>query len=122
MKTIKLLTLFVLMSTPLFAQEFTEQIEAVSTLLDYKLIALIIISSYWVKANFQHLFKNISIAHKIFIWSTIVSIGYYFLLSSFGAMDNGNYFQLIISYFAATSFYEIAFEPLEKLVNKLIKK
>lgn len=86
-------------------------------LVDFKLGILIIISSYWVKSNFKHCFKKIPLSLKIFIWSTIMSFAYYFIGKYTGLFDAGNLIDLLITYFAATSFYELFFKPLENFIK-----
>lgn len=90
--------------------------------LDFKLIALLIISSYWVKKNLEGVFLKISVAHKILIWSTVVSALYWLLIKTTGIDENIDFVKLLLSYFAATSFYEVAFEPLERFAKNIFNK
>lgn len=90
--------------------------------LDFKLIMLLVVSSYWVKKNLEGVFLKVKVAHKILIWSTVISAIYYWLLKSTGLDESIDFVKLLLSYFAATSFYELAFEPLENFFKKLFKK
>lgn len=101
-------------------QDFIQQLSELLLLIDLKLALLIIISSYWVKANFSHVWPQLSLALKIFIWSTLLSFVYYFIGKEVGFVTKESYIDLIITYFAATSFYEVAFKPLEKIVKNLL--
>jgi len=101
-------------------EQLFAQVTELSSLIDFKFAALIIISSYWVKANFSHVFPKISIALKIFIWSTMMSIVYSLVLYFLGDLPKENFVGLLVTYFAATSFYEVFFSPLEKWLKKLV--
>lgn len=90
---------------------FTESI-------DWTLVLLIVLSSFWVKKNFTEILPKLSVAVKIFFWSTILTVLYYyinFLTGMFELKDASSY---IITYLFATSFYEIIAKPvLEGLKN-----
>lgn len=94
-----------------------QNINELFTLIDIKLAVLIIISSYWVKANFSHIAPKIPIALKIFGWSTVLSVAYYFIGKQAGFITKESLIDLLITYFAATSFYEIFFRPLENWIK-----
>jgi hypothetical protein len=96
-----------------------QNINELIALIDVKLAILIIISSYWVKANFSHIKPGIPIALKIFIWSTVLSLAYYFIGKKVGYITNESLIDLLITYFAATSFYEVFFKTLEKAVKSI---
>lgn len=95
--------------------------EQLFNLIDLKLMILIIVSSYWAKKHLLFVLPKISIAIKIFFWSTLISAAYFHLGKILGFIDKENFVDLIITYFVATSFYELFFQPLEKWITKLAK-
>lgn len=89
-------------------------------IIDLKLAVIIIISSYWVKKNFSDIFKRIPLAVKVFIWSTLMSLLYYYLGQITGLFETGHLIDLLITYFFATSFYELFLKPIENYVGNWI--
>lgn len=89
--------------------------------IDFKLVALIVISAYWLKNFFENLFPQMNLKYKVLIWTTILSAMYYYAVSKLMHQEIEVY-NLVISYFAATSFYELGFKPLEKFVKGLATK
>ena len=57
--------------------------------------------------------------HKVLLWATLVSIVYYFSLQKTGVVDQRPAVIYIITYFFATSFYELVFQPLERWIKKM---
>lgn len=91
-------------------------------IIDIKLMVLIIISSYWGNRYFKKIIPKMGLTFKIFIWSTILSFVYFHIGKELGIVDNNSVIDLLITYFTATSFYELAFKPLENLIKYYINK
>ena len=71
--------------------QFTELLN----LLDFKLAALIFLSSYWVKSNFKDIAPKINLSIKIFIWSTLISIVYYTISKTSGLYQTGEWYNIV---------------------------
>lgn len=84
---------------------------------DFKLVLLIIISSYWIKKNFSDVLTRITIAHKVFIWSTLVTVFYYWVMHLSGSFTKAGMVNYFLSYTVATSIYEIAMNPIENFLK-----
>lgn len=87
--------------------------------IDWTLVLIIVLSSFWVKKNFNEILPQMSVAFKIFIWSSIISVIYYyvnFLTGIFALKDVGCY---MITYFFATSFYELIAKPILSIIKKI---
>lgn len=87
---------------------------------DFKLIVLIVLGSYWARKFLKKIFPKFDMAHKVLIFSTGLTIAYYYLLQRSGMFQENNLPSYFISYFMATSFYELAFKPMEKAVRKFL--
>lgn len=96
--------------------------EQLINLIDIKLLILIVVSSYWAKKHLKFIFPMLSLALKIFIWSTILSIIYFYVGKMLGVVSVENAIDLIITYFVATSFYELFFKPLKNWIIKITDK
>lgn len=55
--------------------------------------------------------------YKILIWSSIISVAYYFISKSFG--EEPQFYNFFLSYVTATTFYELFWKPIEKLVKNM---
>lgn len=94
--------------------------------IDIRLLILIVIGSYWYKKNLSDLkisfLSKISLSHQILIWSTILSGAYFFILKHLEPQHKENYVELIvtfvITYFAATSFYELLWRPIQDFIER----
>lgn len=93
-----------------------------TTYIDFRLVILIIISSYWVKKNFNEWLPKLSVVHKVFIWSTILTVAYYYVLKITGVFQVENFYNYLFSYFFATSFYELLCAPFEGFIKKWADK
>ena len=87
------------------------------TYIDLTLAVLIVISAYWGRKYICNIFPKISMAHKVLIWSTIITVLYYFIAQKTGIKSTDGIVKYLITYFFATSFYELVFSPLEKWVT-----
>jgi hypothetical protein len=88
--------------------------------IDWTLVLIIVLSSFWVKKNFSEILPAISTPIKILLWSTLVSTLYYyvnFLTGIFQLKDVACY---MVTYFFATSFYEIIAKPILSMIQKYI--
>lgn len=88
--------------------------------IDWILVLLILISSFWVKKNFDDVLPKISTAHKILIWCTLLTIIYVGFLDVTKVKDAKPWTVYLISYFFATSFYELLWKYLIDWVTKKI--
>lgn len=89
-----------------------------SKYVDFKFALLIVVSSYWAKKFLLKVLPKIDMAHKVLIFSTILGVMYYMLLQRTGVVDENSLPAYLISYFIATSFYELAFAPMERAIKK----
>lgn len=89
--------------------------------IDFKLVVLIVFSAYWLKNFFENLLPQLNLKYKVLIWTTLLSALYYFVIVKVLKQEIEVY-NLVITYFAATSFYELGFKPLEKFVKGLAGK
>lgn len=89
--------------------------------IDFKLVALIVLSAYWMKNFFYNLFPQVDLKYKVLLWTSLLSILYYYVMVNLLEQDL-EFYNLAITYFAATSFYELAFKPLEDWIKKLTGK
>lgn len=87
--------------------------------IDFKLVILIIVASYWAKKFLTANAPFVSMAWRVLIFSTVITILYYLLLRKTGVFEVEDIPVYFISYFTATSFYELGFVPLERFVKKL---
>lgn len=94
-------------------------IEQLDKYIDVKLMCLIVIASYWAKKFLIDVAPKITLAHKVLLFSTLVTVLYYLVLIKTGVFKKEDVPVYIISYLAATSFYELFFAPLERWVRKI---
>lgn len=93
--------------------------------IDIKLSLLIIVSSLWAKkyiapvATQLPILKRLSIAHIIFVWSLLLMVAYYIVLKNVGQFVKEDWSKYAVTYFFTTSFYELAFAPLQTLAQKI---
>lgn len=90
--------------------------------IDITLLVIIILAAYWAKTYLCNLLPNWRMSWKVLIFSTIVTIAYYMVLVKTGVFKSENVPVYIITYFAATSFYELFFSPLEGWIKKITGK
>lgn len=88
------------------------------TQIDWVLFVIILISSFWVKKNFEDIFPKVSIAHKILIWCTLLTIAYVAFLHITNALVVKSLPSYCITYFFATSFYELLWKYVVDWVTK----
>lgn len=50
----------------------------------WEVVLLIVLSSLWVKNYFEIIIPQMHLKYKILIWSSIISVAYYFISKSFG--------------------------------------
>lgn len=90
------------------------------TYVDVPLAVMIVISAYFFRKFLcNNIFPKIRMEHKVLLWATLVSIIYYFTLQKTGIFEKRPAVIYFITYFFATSFYELLFAPLVKWVNKI---
>lgn len=94
--------------------------ENITQYLDFGLVGLIVLSAYWLRANFSEIFVKVPMKFKVLILSTIISCIYAFIMSEL-LHEKVYLFKLVVSYFTATSFYELGFKPIEDLIKKYTK-
>jgi len=107
--------------------------EQITALIDVKLLIFIVMSSLWYKkvlsvditnliAKVKWL-KWLSLTHQIFLWSTIICGLYAFISYKTGLMEIKEWANYAVTYFAATSFYDLLWRPIEDFfVKKFGKK
>lgn len=78
-----------------------------SNCIDWKLVVLIVLTSIWVKKNFAEILPKITIAQKIFIWSTIITVLYYGINYLTGMFEIKAITCYLVTYLFSTSFYEL---------------
>ena len=100
-------------------QVFTELF---SKYIDVTLAILIIVTAFWFKKYMLNILPKVPMAHKVLLWSTAISIGYYFLLKFTGSLKKDDIVVYVITYCFTTSFYELVFSPLQTMVQNLIQK
>lgn len=88
--------------------------------IDWTLVLIIVLSSFWVKKNFTEILPKTSIAFKIFIWSTVITILYYYFNYLTGVFELKNASCYLVTYFFATSFYELIAKPLLLIIQKIV--
>lgn len=87
---------------------------------DTSLAVLIVVSAYFFRKYLcDYFLPKVNMAHKVLLWATLVSIIYYFTLQKTGVVEQRPAVIYFITYFFATSFYELLFEPLAKWVKKV---
>lgn len=94
------------------------QAQDVLNLIDFRLLFLIVAMSRWSKRYLKNLFPKILLSHKILFLSTVISVVYFFVGRKMGFVSNESFFVLLITYFTATSFYEIIYSPIENMIRK----
>ncbi len=87
--------------------------------IDWTLVLIIVLSSFWVKKNLNEILPKMSVAFKIFIWSTLVTIIYYYVNYLTGIFVLKNAGCYMITYFFVTSFYELIAKPLLVTIQKV---
>lgn len=86
--------------------------------IDVKLAVLIVTGAYFFRKFLCELFlPKVMMRYKVLIWTTIISVVYYFTLQKTGVVDKTPPVVYIITYFFATSFYELIFQPLEEWIK-----
>src|SRR4051812_3327461 len=100
----------------IFQQLFTRYI-------DTPLAVLIVLSAYFFRKYLcDYFLPKWRMVHKVLLWATLVSIAYYFIVEKPGLTDQNEPVIYLITYFFATSFYEIIFSPMESWVKTNTKK
>lgn len=97
--------------------ETLQQAEDVIKLIDFKLLILIVVMARWSKRYLKDIFPKISFSHKVLFLSTLVSVLYFFIGRHLGYYTNESFYMLLITYFTATSFYEIIYNPIETMIK-----
>lgn len=92
--------------------------ESILNLIDFKLLALIVISARWGKRYLLKCCPKVLMSYKVLVLSTLVSLVYYYIGNDAGFLTKDSFIDLLITYFTATSFYELIFNPIEKLLKK----
>lgn len=100
--------------------EIIPHTEELINLIDFKLLFLIVAMSRWSKRYLKNIFSKILLSHKILFLSTLISVVYFFVGRHMGFITNESFFILLITYFTATSFYELIFYPIENMIKKKI--
>lgn len=87
---------------------------------DVPLALLIVVSAYFFRKFLcNNILPEIRMEHKVLLWATLVSVIYYFTLQQTGVIEKKPPVIYFITYFFATSFYELIFQPLERWVKKM---
>jgi hypothetical protein len=85
--------------------------------LEYTYILALIFSGMLIRRLFEHKIK-MPFVYFILIWAAILAVGFYFLDGS----NEGQWYDLagnyILSYFAATSLYEVFVKKIESAITK----
>lgn len=90
--------------------------------IDVTLAILIVFSGYWARKYICNILPSWKMAHKMLIWSSLVTAVYYFAIRKAGPLLPGEGIKYVITYFFSTSFYELIFDPLEQAITGLIKR
>jgi hypothetical protein len=87
---------------------------------DIQLALLIVISAYFFKKFLcNYVLPRVRMEHKVLLWATLISVLYYFAFQQTGVVERRPAVIYFITYFFATSFYELIFQPLERWVKKM---
>lgn len=92
--------------------------ERVSSLINWELLTLIVVLARWSKRYLLQCYPKVMFQHKVLVLSTIISFVYYYVGFIAGTLDNKSIIDLMITYFTATSFYELIFSPIERFLSK----
>lgn len=86
---------------------------------DIPLAVLIVVSAYFFRKFLcNNILPKVRMEHKVLLWATLVSVIYYFTLQKTGVVEQRPAVIYFITYFFATSFYELLFQPLERWIRK----
>lgn len=88
--------------------------------IDWTLVLIIVLSSFWVKKNFNEILPTMATPIKILIWSTLVTVVYYYVNYLTGIFQLKDVACYMVTYFFATSFYEIIAKPILSTIQKYI--
>lgn len=88
--------------------------------IDWTLVLIIVLSSFWVKKNLNEILPAMATPIKILLWSTLVTIVYYYVNYLTGIFQLKDVACYMVTYFFATSFYEIIAKPVLSIIQKYI--
>lgn len=88
--------------------------------IDGYLLLIIVFSAYWFRKNITSVLPTWSMAHRVLLWSTIITILYAMAISRSTPLTVKMGIKYGLTYTVTTSFYEIIFDKLEPLVTGII--
>ena len=97
--------------------EMTTPLGDVFGLIDWKLLILIVVLARWSRRYVKNILVRIDFTYKVLFLSTLISFVYYYLGKEAGFTTKDSVVELLVTYFTATSFYELIFNPIEKMLK-----